>query len=769
MLCHRGSEWRRVYLAGLVAAAALSLILAYILYTNALSLASCTGVNCYVSDEVYYVNVARKIMINIFGVHRGSWWPSSDKIKEDYYNLEHPPLAKYIIGLSMVLLGDKPIYWRIPSILFTAALPFMVYMAAARYLKPPISILAGLLAGLAVFLDPVVQSVGSLAMLDPFLAFFTFATVLLALYDRRLSAAFMLGLAVSVKYSGFFIAPFLYAYMRMKGMHPLKSLLYTLLIPSLVLLTVNIPIIMSFGFQSWLNQSVVGAIEWHTTSRGAGPPASTPWGWILNSNYFVLSYVPHKFPAVLNTPVYLLALLESILLFPLFIPGKRYYGIGAFLSVWLGYVFTYIAGNHTLYSFYTIQLAPLAALAFSELLPVLNDLSTGVFKQLYLENLAPYRKILFDYDTSILPEEVHFLPWFKKGFGWHAVLMSLTSIMTGLYFLGKPSFYGDYIGVACIVSHGYPGDPMKAGFYAMIMAALLIPILAQDFYLKPTYPKPLSAGYLILLSAVALSSFNSNSLITPLIILSTLALYRNRTLGLYLLGFTAYSIPTALSLLGAVLAYNGLYGLTISSAGLASSMILAYLYCGHASFIASLKYMADYRVSMNLFNILGGISIELQAILIISFFTMILLYSIEKRRKNMVPVGKTDDLDGLLSFYSLLGILLYSLTNIFSPDRIAPLLFLAALYNGYTGGKTVYVAIASILSVIALYIVPVNQFISQELFKYTPQSAMDPYAIHNVLSYIAVIVFIAASMLGLKEVLNRACIERLDRKIRSRD
>lgn len=53
-------------------------------------------------DEVHYVNAARKLL----------------ELKTN--NPEHPPLGKEIIAAAMALLGDRPLYWRIPSALFGA-------------------------------------------------------------------------------------------------------------------------------------------------------------------------------------------------------------------------------------------------------------------------------------------------------------------------------------------------------------------------------------------------------------------------------------------------------------------------------------------------------------------------------------------------------------------------------------------------------------------------------------------------------------------------
>ena len=53
-------------------------------------------------DEVHYIKAARALL----------------ELKRA--NPEHPMLGKEIIAASIALLGDKPLFWRVPSALFGA-------------------------------------------------------------------------------------------------------------------------------------------------------------------------------------------------------------------------------------------------------------------------------------------------------------------------------------------------------------------------------------------------------------------------------------------------------------------------------------------------------------------------------------------------------------------------------------------------------------------------------------------------------------------------
>lgn len=100
-------------------------------------------------DEVHYVNAARKLLA----------WKSN--------NPEHPMLGKEIIALAIHWLGDKPLYWRVPSALFGAFGLFafgrlMWFASASRF-----ATLSGMLL-VATSFAWFIQS--RIAMLDMFMA-----------------------------------------------------------------------------------------------------------------------------------------------------------------------------------------------------------------------------------------------------------------------------------------------------------------------------------------------------------------------------------------------------------------------------------------------------------------------------------------------------------------------------------------------------------------------------------------------------------------------
>ena len=143
-------------------------------------------------DEVHYVKAARLLL----------------ELKQN--NPEHPPLGKEIIAAGIWLLGDKPIYWRIPSAIAGAIGLFafaraMWFVSGSRF-----ATLAGQFL-LATGFTWFVQS--RIAMLDMFmacsamLAFWMFAAAVARPEQGRLRLAacgLFIGLALAAKWS---IAP----------------------------------------------------------------------------------------------------------------------------------------------------------------------------------------------------------------------------------------------------------------------------------------------------------------------------------------------------------------------------------------------------------------------------------------------------------------------------------------------------------------------------------------------------------------------------------
>ena len=325
----------------------------------------------YTSDEIYYVDVARRMLQRVFGVEGVEWWPYSGKTRDDYMNYEHPPLGKYIIAASMLVCGDEPACWRAPGVLEASLVPLILYIGyyvmGSRASSPWLGAAAGAAAAAAAASDRVLIEESAIAMLDVHVAFFTALAVSLAAAGRLRLAILAGALASAVKYSGAFVIPAVVFAAKVAGRPALRLLGEAILTTLLVHAVLWAPLAAYRGGVSWILDEVWGAAKWHTTARQSGPPSSPPWLWALNYNPSKLSYSPYLGGEV-TTAIHLAGLaaaVASLLLGPR--RGCPCPASHAVATIILGYISVYMAGNTTLYSFYAVQLTPAVAGALGDL------------------------------------------------------------------------------------------------------------------------------------------------------------------------------------------------------------------------------------------------------------------------------------------------------------------------------------------------------------------------------------------------------------------
>ncbi|MCE4603441.1 MAG: glycosyltransferase family 39 protein [Aeropyrum sp.] len=325
----------------------------------------------YVSDEIYYVDVARRLLENVFGAEI-EFYPYSGKTDDNYYNAEHPPLGKYIIALSMLLCGDEPLCWRLPSVIEASLIPLVLWIGFAAAFRRPAGYLAATAASVAAASDSVLVTMGSVAMLDIHQAFFTAVAIALALNKRFWLASIASGLAASVKMSGgaVVIATAVLASLPASS-HKERLLRFvaSMILAGTVYISLYIPLMAYFGVQ-WVLDETIDALRWHTSSRPEGPPTSTLLGWVINSNPFYLSLSGKVLAAVTNTLLHAYGVAFGLTAFLLEAVRKSYGWPGVshvfMFFIVLLYAMVYLAGNQTQYSFYSVQLTPIAAALVGE-------------------------------------------------------------------------------------------------------------------------------------------------------------------------------------------------------------------------------------------------------------------------------------------------------------------------------------------------------------------------------------------------------------------
>ncbi len=301
-------------------------------------------------------------------------YPDSPRIQE-YLNLEHPPLAKYILALAMLVGGDCPFYWRLTAItifslgvgLLAAALYLSAPRLVPRGMEPSIPVLLAMLWPVALAKSSV--SADAVAILEPFAAGFGLAAVASALLGRRRLAYLLAALSVASKYTGLAYLAAIMLWDRFEsgpGRAALRALAHTLGVAMLL----YAPLAYALGPER-LYEKTVGGLEWFLESRPPGPVASTPLDWLLGRNAFTL-YTSPEIVAAPNPALMVAGLAASLYLLTASPLNPRYAAIGAPLPVFMALMtLVYASGNHTLYSFYVAAVEPMSAAALSTAIPLI--------------------------------------------------------------------------------------------------------------------------------------------------------------------------------------------------------------------------------------------------------------------------------------------------------------------------------------------------------------------------------------------------------------
>jgi dolichyl-phosphate-mannose--protein O-mannosyl transferase len=146
-------------------------------------------------DEVYYVPAGK----DIFGLAART-------------NEEHPPFAKWLIGLSIAVFGDNPIGWRALSTVAGVVTMLSIYAIALKLFG---EVRTAVTAALLALLNQMLFIQARIAMLEIFAGAFLFGAIALLVWGhgrpgRRwlIAGGVSLGLAIACKWSALpYLAP----------------------------------------------------------------------------------------------------------------------------------------------------------------------------------------------------------------------------------------------------------------------------------------------------------------------------------------------------------------------------------------------------------------------------------------------------------------------------------------------------------------------------------------------------------------------------------
>ena len=240
-------------------------------------------------DEAYYVNAAR-VMLHI---HPPGDAPYAHDPQGQDPNKEHPPLGKVFIAGSMLVLGDNPVGWRIPSVIAGMLCVLLVYLVVAavagdRWLA--------LLAATLFSLDNLVLVHSRIGVLDIFLLMFMLCAAWAALRDRPWLAGIGCALATLVKINGTYAVLALLVYyaalgfIRWRREHRLPR---PELVAMGVMVAVYVPLflgglfLLDRAFSAFTNpfDHIRFMVDYGFALKRAGGPVnveSYPWQWLIN-------------------------------------------------------------------------------------------------------------------------------------------------------------------------------------------------------------------------------------------------------------------------------------------------------------------------------------------------------------------------------------------------------------------------------------------------------------------------------------------------------
>ena len=349
----------------------------------------------YISDEVYYATIAEKMVVYMFGYVGPIHAPASG-VGYSYWNLEHPPLAKYIIALALMAQHSPyAVAWRIPSVILTSLEPLIIFLGITLGNPRDVRRLIGGAVGAMVFpIETITATVGALALLDTYAAFFITLAIAFAINKRWGLAAVAMGLALASKETALPFVLALAIYYYLNSNESLKDKLITslalILGPIAIAALSYAPIVAYLG----LRNTVLGietTLHWDLQNRPSGPVPSSPIDWFFGVNAMIGGIITETIRVGNNYVVRQLLLRFSMNPFveaPAFIIALGYFvysllarravprDLGTVFLVTGFVIFSIVYMlNHTFYSFYSIVFVPVTAMIWSE---VISSVYPGV-------------------------------------------------------------------------------------------------------------------------------------------------------------------------------------------------------------------------------------------------------------------------------------------------------------------------------------------------------------------------------------------------------
>lgn len=240
-------------------------------------------------DEIYHAFTAKLVLHN--DPKAWEWWnPHPDGYA---YEWTHPPFSKLAMALSMKIIGETQVGWRVPQAIAGTLSVLVIYFLAYEIFKDR---KVSLLSSFILSLDGLLLVLSRMGMNDSYVLLFTLLSVLFFVKDTKdiknkslknilnnnnLLSSIFLGLAISSKWSSIYIVPILFVahFVFKKKLN--ISYVFFAFVP-IVVYILNYSVMFATGHNWGQFVEVQKQMWWYHTNLVAEHPYTSPaWSWPL--------------------------------------------------------------------------------------------------------------------------------------------------------------------------------------------------------------------------------------------------------------------------------------------------------------------------------------------------------------------------------------------------------------------------------------------------------------------------------------------------------
>lgn len=290
-----------------------SLLICILLFSLVIRLWQIDYPKTYVFDEVYHAFTAKEYLKG--NIAAWEWWTSPPPGVA--YEWTHPPVAKEIMAGSMFIFrSESPWAWRLPGVILGVVNIYLLYLITKNLFKnESLAVLTAFLYSL----DGLSFVQSRTGMNDVYLISFGLTSLLFLLKKKFWISAIFLGLALSSKWTGFYLFVFeITLVLKMTGLKGFKNLIWFIILPPIIYLIAYLPFFWTgHNFNQFINiealvncqllktenpcQSSFGLqnqmLHYHSHLVATHDYSSPWWSWPLNLYpvWYFVEYHPNGY------------------------------------------------------------------------------------------------------------------------------------------------------------------------------------------------------------------------------------------------------------------------------------------------------------------------------------------------------------------------------------------------------------------------------------------------------------------------------------------